>query len=165
MKAHEPYDDLARYPIDADTVASLLDEQLECSVVWTTTAGWPIGVVHWFVWHDERFWVTCTPQRARVKALRDRPESCVIVSSLGTGLGANRSITAKTLATVHDGGDVKQWFFPLLARKAFPNHPRRAAGFEQMLLETNRVAIELTPVDFITYDGHKMTAAVAAARS
>lgn len=165
MNAHEPYNDLARYPMDTGARDDLLAEQLECSVVWTTNEGWPVGVVHWFVWQDERFWVTCTPQRRRVAALRTRPQSCVIVSSLGTSMGANRSITAKTRATVHDDADTKEWFFPMLARKAFPTHERRAAGFEQMLRETNRVAIELAPVEFITYDGHKMTAAVAAARS
>ena len=148
--------------MDLDLREQLFATQIECSVVWSTRDGWPLGVIHWFVWHDERFWVTSTPERQRVAALRERPESCVIVSSAGTDLGPNRSLTAKTLASVREDDKTKSWFFPALAAKAFPNHSRRADQFERMLFETSRVAIELEPVRFISYDGLKMTMAIAA---
>ena len=164
MTEYHAYQDLARYPIELDVRERLFAAQTECAVVWTTRDGWPIGVIHWFVWHNERFWVTSTSERLRVAALRARPRACVIVSSAGTDLRPNRSVSAKTLATVHDDDETKGWFFPALAAKAFPGSPRRADHFERMLLGTSRVAIELEPVRFSSYDGLMMTAAIAGAR-
>ena len=41
----------------------LYEAQTECVVNWTNREGWPVGVMHRFVWHDEKFWVTCMEQR------------------------------------------------------------------------------------------------------
>src|SRR5262245_52037586 len=72
------YQDLSQFGLDDDVREWLLTEQSECSVVWTTADGWPVGVVHRFVWHDGRIWVACPSDRKRVKALRRDGRSCVI---------------------------------------------------------------------------------------
>ena len=60
--------------------------QTECVVNWTNREGWPVGVMYRFVWHDEKFWVTCMGQRKSSSTFA-RPESSVVVSSEGTWLG------------------------------------------------------------------------------
>jgi len=59
-KKLEDYDDISVYGIDASRREALLARYHECSVVWTTSDGWPVGVMHIYVWHEGRFWVTCT---------------------------------------------------------------------------------------------------------
>ena len=159
----EPYEELQRYGVDDAKRARLLVAQLECAVVWTTRDGWPVGVMHWFVWHADRFWVTAMMRRARVSALRQRRESCVIVSSAGTDVGPSTSVTAKTLATVHDGDDTRAWFAQALADKAYASNPPMRDQFERMLRETRRAVIELEPVQYISYDSVKMAGALGAA--
>ena len=86
-------------------------------MLWTNRAGWPLGVMQRFVWHEGRFWVTCTAERKRVVALRVRPQSAVVVSSEGTWLGGDVTTTAKTMASVHTDASTKAWFYPALAER------------------------------------------------
>ncbi|MDA8266837.1 MAG: hypothetical protein M0Z63_04705 [Actinomycetota bacterium] len=155
----EAYEELQRYPLDASRRERLLTEALECSVTWVDDSGWPLGVVHWFVWDRGRFFVTVGTRRTRVAALRARPQSCVIVSGAGTALGPNLSVSAVTRATVHADEDLLRWFAGALSVKAYGDHPELAERFEQMLLETERVVIELEPFRFVSHDGAKMGAA------
>ena len=148
------YTDVSDVAIDPIKQAQLYDAQTECAVVWTNRSGWPVGVMHRYVWHDDRFWVTCAPQRARVTALRDRPQSSVIVSSEGTWLGGDVTTTAKTLATVHDHDDMRGWFYPALAARLRDEAGR--AEFLRRLDTPGRVVIELDPIEWITYDGAKL---------
>ena len=83
MTERHDYTDVTDLGVDADKRDRLYEAQTECAVVWTNAAGWPVGVLHRFVWHEDRFWVTCAVQRKRVAALRARPQSSVIVSSEG----------------------------------------------------------------------------------
>ncbi len=157
--AFDEFVDLRHFPLDEELRSRLYEEQVECAVVWSNADGWPLGVMHWFVWRDGRFWVTVTNQRKRVAALRRRPHSAVIVSGVGTSLGPGRTVTAKTRATIHDDDDeTKSWFYPALAAKAWGRHPEQAEEFERMLFDTPRVVIELEPVRFITFDARAMYA-------
>lgn len=156
----EVYEELHRYPVDAAQRQRLLVEALECSVVWTGDDGWPMGVVHWFVWHEGRFFVTSGSRRSRVAALRARPQSCVIVTGAGTGLGPSLSLSARTRAVVHEDEATRRWFAAALSAKAYRDQPPVAAHFAQMLVETERVVIELEPLRFVSYDGSKMARAL-----
>ena len=95
------YTDVSDVGITDEKRERLYKAQTECVVNWTNREGWPVGVMHRFVWHDEKFWVTCMGQRKRVPALSARPESSVVVSSEGTWLGGDVTTTAKTIAIVH----------------------------------------------------------------
>ncbi|MBT4161787.1 MAG: hypothetical protein HOC70_17235 [Gammaproteobacteria bacterium] len=163
--AVKDYEEVSIYPIDDEKRERLFALQSECAVVWSTRDGWPVGVMHRFVWQDEKLWVTCSGHRKRVSALRRNPKSCVIVSSEGTALGADQTVTAKTSATVHDDQATKDWFYPALARKMQPDNDKGRQLFEDMLDSPRRVVIELDPVKWITYDGVKLAAAVAASRA
>ena len=156
----EAFEDLRHYPVDSDKRERMFAEQLECGVAWTTSQGWPVAVIHWFVWQNERFWVTSTTARKRVSALAARPESCVTVTSVGTSLGRAQSVSAKTLASIHDDPETKAWFYQALADKAYGDNPDYREFFHRMLHGTPRVVIELEPVQWISYDDMKMHAAI-----
>ena len=157
--AKDDYRDVSDVGVDLSKRTDLYEAQTECAVVWTNAEGWPVGVLHRFVWHDERFWVTCAPQRARVAALRARPQSSVIVSSEGTWLGADVTTTAKTLATVHDDEETRGWFYPALAARLRADE-RDRPEFLRRLDTPGRVVIELEPVQWITYDGVRLESAL-----
>lgn len=160
-RAKTNYDDVSIYPLDQAKIERLLQLQSECSVLWSTKDGWPVGVMHRFVFHDGKFWVTCASQRKRVPALKKRNKSAVIISSEGTAFGRDQTMTVKCLATVHeDNTEVKGWFYHALAMKMQQGDPEKVAVFEQFLDTPARVIIELTPQKWITYDGTKVAAHV-----
>ncbi|MEZ5217907.1 MAG: hypothetical protein R2715_15285 [Ilumatobacteraceae bacterium] len=151
----QDYRDVSGLGVDPVKRDELYTAQTECVVNWTTKDGWPVGVMHRYVWHDERFWITCASHRKRVSALRARPQSSVIVSSEGTWLGGDVTTTAKTLATVHDDPEVRAWFYPALAARQRDDEEGRAE-FLRRLDTPGRVIIELAPVAWITYDGVRL---------
>jgi hypothetical protein len=153
----EDFEDASVYTIEAGRRETLLNRGRECAVVWSTREGWPVGVTHIYFWRAGRFWVTCTQQRKRVAALRQRPESSVIVS-----FEDEQTITAKTLATVHEAGSVHEaWLFLAMAEAVLAEQPAEvkdqgAGGFVERLQSENRVIIEFDPVKWITFDGRRV---------
>jgi len=158
----EDFEDVSIYTIDAARREALLARGQECAIVWSTQDAWPIGVMHLYLWHNDRFWVTCTQQRKRVPALRARPQSSVIVAFEG-----EQTITAKTLATVHESGNEHEdWFYPALADLALADQPsavraQGVEGFVARLASENRVILEFEPVKWISFDGRRVKAHAA----
>jgi len=158
----EDFEDVSRYPIDDAARDRLLARHRECAVVWSTRDGWPVGVMHLYVWHAGRFWVTCTARRKRVVALRARPRSSVVVP-----FPDERTVTARTLAVVHATPTPHaDWFYPALARLTLAEQPeavRREGveGFVARLASDDRVVIELVPQRWISFDGRKVKAHAA----
>lgn len=158
----EDFEDVSLYPIDESARDALLARHRECAVVWSTRDGWPVGVMHIYLWHDDRFWVTCTARRKRVAALRARPKSSVVVA-----FSDERTVTARTLATVHPASSPHAaWFYPALAEQVLAEQPeavRREGveGFVKRLASDDRVVIELVPHKWISFDGRKVKAHAA----
>lgn len=158
----EDFDDVSVYAIEPERRDALLARGRECALTWSTREGWPVGVMHIYLWREGRFWVTCTRRRKRVAALRARPQSAVICAFEG-----EQGITAKTLATVHEpGSEHEAWFFPALAERVLPTvaEPIRQGGIEgfvRRLESEDRVIIELEPVQWITFDGRRVGAHAA----
>lgn len=160
--AKSDYDDVSIYPLDQEKIERLCQLQSECAVLWSTSDSWPVGVMHRFVYQHDKFWVTCAEQRKRVPALKKRDKSAVIVTSEGTPLGRDQTMTVKCRATVHENNaELKAWFYPALALKLNQGDEAAAAGFQKFLDTPKRVIIELDPVKWITYDGVKLAAHVA----
>ncbi len=160
----ENYEEVSNFPIDDAKREKLFGLQTECAICWSTRDGWPVGVMHRFVWKDGKIWATCSGQRKRVSALRRNPKSCVIISAEGTALGGDQTVTLKTTAVVREDRETKDWFYAALAERMVPGSERGQHGFVQMLDSPRRVILELTPVKQISYDGTKLAAAVAASR-
>ena len=144
------------FPLSDDLREKLLESAEECTMSWSTSEGWPMAISHIFLWHDGRIWTSTSGLKLRVKALRKRPLSCIVVSGAGNEVGQERSISIKTRVTVHDDRATKDWFYPAIAAKENPDNPDMAKAFVGLLDSPNRVVIEHEPVKFISYDGIAM---------
>ena len=154
-------EEVSQYTLDEADRERLFALQRVCSVCWTTTDGWPVGVTHRYLWARGRIWVTTSAQRHRVIALRRRPQSCVIISGDGTPLGPDRTVTLKTTCTVHDDRETLEWFYEAFSKALHPDNVPGQQGLKAMLDTPRRVVLELTPMKIISYDGMKLSLAIA----
>jgi hypothetical protein len=156
------YEDVTMYGLDADVEEQLLAAHNECTFIWSNKEGWPVGVIMSYVWRKGRFWLTASAQRARIHAVRRDPRVSVVVTSTGSPLPRNKTVTWKGTCTVHDSREIKDWFYPELAVALNPSAPERAASFVTFLDSPRRVVLEVEPLQRIGYDGAKMRRATAA---
>ena len=152
----DDYEDVSIFTLSDDRERRLLDEQIECTFMWTTSTGDPVGVIMNYLWHDGRFWVTCTRRRKRVPAVIARPRVAVCISSRGTGIGSSQALTYKGTATVRDDDEVKSWFYPGLAAKVRPFDDAAQRAFAEHLDTPGRVVIEIEPDTRIGFDSEMM---------
>lgn len=149
------YEKVSIYPLDDAVREQLLRAQVECTFLWSTRDGWPVGVVMSYLWKDGRFWLTAGAHRHRIEAVRREPRVSIVVTSTGTALGAGKSVTAKGRVNVREDADTKRWFYPEFAQQLM-REPKRAAEFARFLDSPLRVVLEVEPVKWISYDGAKM---------
>jgi len=152
------YDDVSIFELSDDREATLVDTQTECTFMWTTKTGDPVGVIMNFVFDQGRFWMTCTRRRKRVPAIEARPRVAVAISSRGTDIGVSQSITYKGTATVHEDPEIASWFYPALAARVRPGAPEKQAAFVSHLEGPDRVVIEIVPDTRIGFDSEAMFA-------
>ena len=150
------YEDVSQFHLDNDRETALLDAQTECTFMWTTKTGDPVGVVMNYVHHDGRFWVTCTRQRKRVAAVEARPRVAVAITSRGTDIGVSQAVTYKGDAIVHDDRATLEWMYAALAAKVRPESADRQEAFIHHLDTPGRVVIEIVPTDRIGFDSEAM---------
>ena len=152
------------YPFTNDQREELLTKARECVFNWSTKDGWPVGVVHAFVWRNGSGWITCGAHRHRVSAIRRDPRCSVVVSGVSAPDGPNGAITFKGRAIIHDDEETKKWFYPALARGPYggfegtltAEEEEAASAFETRLDTPLRVIIEIVPEKWIMLDSDKM---------
>jgi Pyridoxamine 5'-phosphate oxidase len=154
----DSYEDVSMFTLAVDREQTLLDRQTECTFMWTTSAGDPVGVIMNFVFHDGAFWLTCTRRRKRVPAIEARPRVAVAISSRGTDIGVSQAVTYKGDAAVLDDAATLAWFYPLLAAKVRPGDPAAQAAFVAHLDSPGRVVIRIDPDARIGFDSEAMFA-------
>jgi general stress protein 26 len=154
----DSYEDVSMFSLAAEREQRLLDVQTECCFMWSTAAGEPVGVIMNFVYHDGRFWLTCTRRRKRVPAIEARPRVAVAISSRGTNIGISQAITYKGTAIVHDDAATKAWMYPVLAAKVRPGDATKQQAFVAHLDSPGRVVIEIVPDVRIGFDSEAMFA-------
>ncbi|MEL6890099.1 MAG: pyridoxamine 5'-phosphate oxidase family protein [Actinomycetota bacterium] len=154
----DSYEDVSRFTLSGDRESALLDRQTECTFMWTTSAGDPVGVVMNFVHHDDAFWVTCTRRRKRVAAIEARPRVAVAVSSRGTDIGVSQAVTYKGAATVLDDRETLDWMYRALAAKVRPGDPAAQDAFVAHLDTPGRVVVRIDPDTRIGFDAEAMFA-------
>jgi general stress protein 26 len=152
----EDYEDVSVYTLDDTTETDLLEAQNELTFIWSNKEGWPVGVIMSYVFHEGRFWVTASSQRKRVSAVRRDPRVCVVITSKGSRMGANKALTYKGTCVVRDDDETKAWFYPALAKAIHPEDAAYASRFAKFLDSPRRVIFEITPEQRIGYDGAKM---------
>ena len=150
------YEDVTRYGLDHSAEAELLARQIECTFIWSNSAGHPVGVIMNYVFRDGRFWLTASAQRARVAAVRRDPRVAVVVTSRGSGITTSKSLTYKGRCVIHEDEATKAWFYPALAAAVRPGDPETAAAFAQHLDSPRRVVLEVVPAMRIGFDSTSM---------
>jgi hypothetical protein len=151
------YEDFTRMALAPGEVAALVAERGECVVNWTTSEGYPVGVVMAYVFRHGHFWVNCTATRKRVSALRVRPQAAVVVTKEG------RMATFKGDAVVHsrtdaDWDSVKGWFYRALAGgDADPENPI-ARRLEKFLDGPHQVIIAIPANLVVSFDFQRFSA-------
>lgn len=157
MSEHpENYEDVTVYGLDDDVEAEMLDAQNECTFIWSNKEGWPVGVIMSYVFRDGKFWLTASSQRARVSAVRRDPRVCVVVTSTGSKMARNKTVTYKGTCTVLDDQATKDWYYPALATAIMGDDVTRRDAFARFLDSPRRVILEVEPTQRIGYDGGKM---------
>jgi general stress protein 26 len=146
------------YPFSEAEIDDLMNNSNECVLMWATKDGWPVGVIHAFVWHKGKIWITFAAHRHRATAIRRDNRVSVCVSSGGYPDGAAASlprgaITFKGHAEILDDDATKKWFYPALSKKLNPNSDAGEAFFNNLLDSPLRVVLAVTPVKKIMYNG------------
>lgn len=157
----EAYEDLTNYGLDDDMEERLLLAHNECTFIWSNSEGWPVGVIMSYIWRQGSFWLTASRHRARIRAVQRDPRVCVVVTSTGSPLRRNMTVTWKGLCTVHDEAAVKQWFYPDFSDALQGHDPVTRDAFMKFLDSPRRVILEVKPTQRIGYDGTKMARATA----
>lgn len=152
----DSYEDVSIFHLDDAREQALLDAQTECTFMWTTKDGDPVGVIMNYVVHDGKFWVTCTRRRKRVAAVEARPRVAIAISSRGTDIGVSQAVTYKGDAIVHDDDATKAWFYRALATKVRPERQEHQDAFVHHLDTPGRVVIEIRPTARIGFDSEAM---------
>ncbi len=158
MAGAQDHETVSGYPLDDEQLESLLTHAGECALNWVTRDGWPVGVIHAFLWKNGRFWITCGAHRHRVAAMRRDPRVSVIVSGAAAAPGSGApggAATAKGHCIIHDDRETKDWFYPEFARKISPDE-ESAMAFVERLDSPLRVILEVVPEKWILFDGGKM---------
>ncbi len=152
----DSYEDVSKFHLDDARERQLHDAQTECTFMWTTSDGDPVGVIMNYLVHDGRFWLTCTRRRKRVAAVEARPRVAIAVTSRGTDIGVSQAVTYKGNATVHEDEATKSWFYPALAARVRPESKERQDAFVHHLDSPGRVVIEIVPTARIGFDAEQM---------
>ena len=156
MATHD-HEIVSVYGFSAAQIDKLMTDARECVLMWATRDGWPVGVVHAYLWKDNRVWLTFAAHRHRAEAIRRNPRVSVAVSgAVGTTADCPRgAATMKGRAIFHEDQATKDWFYPALSAKVRPDNKEAQQQFFLILDSPLRVILEIVPEKWITYDQEK----------
>ncbi len=158
------WEDVRSYSLDESSEQALYDAQIECTLIWLSKDGWPMGVIVNYIQREGRFWLTASEERPRVRQIREDPRVCIAISSKGSSIVERQSLTYKCEAIVHTDSETLARILPQFADAMRPGQPEKAAAFLAMLDSPGRVVFELVPVKRVGFDSAKMWAVSEAAR-
>ena len=144
------------YPFRDEEVDQLMNASNECVLMWATRDGWPVGVTHAFVWHEDRIWLTFAAHRHRAAAIRRDNRVSVNVSSAGYPTAdetlPSGPITFKGRGEFFEDDETKKWFYTALSRKLNPGNQAGEDAFYELLDSPLRVMLAVTPEKRIMYN-------------
>jgi len=145
------------YPLSEEQIDQLMNQAWECALNWTTSDGWPVGVMHVFVWHEGRVWLNFMSHRHRAAAIRRDPRVSLIVSSSSAPAGAPQGqATMKGRVTFHDDDETRRWHYRMLGEKSSPGDKTAQEALFESLDTPLRTVLEITPEKWITFDLDKL---------
>lgn len=156
MAAHD-HEIVSIYGHSENQRNELLMRAPECVLMWGTKDGWPVGVVHSFVWAKDKLWITFAVHRHRTAAIKrdDRVSVTVSGATSRDPLCPKGAITVKGRATFHDDTETKEWFYALLAKKVSPDNKEGEDAFYSLLDSPLRTVISVEPEKWISFDAEK----------
>jgi hypothetical protein len=162
VNPQDSYEDLTQMRLSDDDLEALVGRGGECVFSWTTTDGYPVGVVVAYIRKGDTFWTTCAEHRKRVPALRKRPQSAIVVNANG------RTASFKGDSVVHAAGEegwaeLSDWFYGALSGTTADPGNAYAASFRTLLDSPHRVIIETPARLVVGFDSHKFGAVTNAA--
>lgn len=151
------YEDLTSMRLDQAALRLLVAGGGECIFNWTTTDGFPVGVVVAYLYKDGKFWTTCADRRKRVPALRKRPQSGIVINRDG------KTASYKGESIVHANGDpgfdeLKTWFYANLSGVVTAPEDEYRRAFAKFLDSPHRVIIETEARLVVAFDTKKFAA-------
>jgi len=145
------------YPFTDDEVDALMNNSNECVLMWATKDGWPVGVTHAFVWHDNKIWITFASHRHRASAIRRDNRVSVNVSSAGYPRQdealPSGAITFKGRGEFFDDDETKHWFYTALSQKLNPDSAEGESFFYNLLDSPLRTVLAVSVEKKIMYNG------------
>ena len=156
MTAHD-HEMVSIYPHDDAQREAMMTYGGECVLMWATQAGWPVGVVHAFVWREGSIWITFASHRHRAAAIKRDNRVSVTVSGRSTEnekcpAGA---ITVKGRGFFHDDDATKKWFYQALVEKNRPGDKAAQEAFHDILNSPLRTILQVVPEKWISFDSEK----------
>ena len=150
--------ELTDYSLGSADEQYLLDEQKECTFIWSNKKGEPVGVVMTFLAAQDKIWLLVTEKRARVTAVRRDPRTSVVITSAGLPGGTGKTVTYKGTTRVHayDNPELQWVYHEYVSKLNGENNMERIEFFKSMLAVPERVIFEFIIDKKITYDGDKM---------
>ena len=152
----QDFERVSVYNLSEKDQEELLSVATECVFNWCTKDSWPMGVIMSCLWAKDRIWLTAGAHRHRISAVRRNPQVSVVVTSTGTHLGGGKTVTIKGRCTVHEGREIKDWFYPVFARRIRPDDELAATTFQNFLDSPDRVIIEFRPDYKLGFDSALM---------
>ena len=155
-------EDVSAFKFSDEEREQLFAGQPVCTVNWTTREGFPMGMPHDYVWDGGKFWVHTTTKRKRVRALTDRPQSCIVIDSAHKPGLPGGMVSAKTMATVHHGDrDLVKWLLPLFFDRVGWTHDDATRAQMMELFDTPaRVVLSFDPIEMFSWSSEKMNQAL-----
>ena len=150
------YDDVSGYTLDDADAQALIAAQNECTFMWSTREGWPVGVIMSYVYADGCFWLSVSSLRVRVKAVARDPRCAISITSKGTKLRSGLSLTYKGTCEVLSDRATVDWFLPELAKRLRPGDEAAQKVFVELNNTDARRVLKFTPTQTIGFDGRKM---------
>ena len=166
-QAHD-HEIVSIYPFTDEEIDQLMNNSVECVLMWATKDGWPVGVTHAFVWHEGKIWITFSEHRHRTVAIRRDNRVSVNVSAMGYGPNATAdlpggAITFKGTGEFFEDEETKKWFYEALAKKLNPKSEEGKEFFFNLLNSPLRIVLAVTPTKKIMYNATKAGAHMAGA--
>ena len=145
------------YPHSEEQIDSMMTKAPECVLMWGTKDHWPVGVVHAYVWHERKVWLTFAAHRHRAAAIRRDPRVSVTVSGRTSDDPdcPKGAVTIKGRATFHEDRAVKEWFYRALSKKGNPDDKAAEEDFYDLLDTPQSLVLEIVPEKRITFDADK----------
>lgn len=157
MAQTSDHETVSIYQFTDEEVDLLLNNSNESVLMWATSDGWPVGVMHSFVWSKGKIWLTFTAQRHRATAIRRDNRVSVNVSSAGYPPNAPQglptgAITFKGRGEFFEDDATKRWFYEALSKKLNPDNEAGEKAFYQLLDSPLRIILAVTPQKRIMFN-------------